>query len=212
MNMNAIIPAILVHDEAAFRDRLRLAERLAPVIQIDVMDGAFVPNRTWYDPVVLRSIETPAAFELHLMVEDPDPLVRAACDLPTVRRIVWHVESMGDHRELLTLCRSNGREGGLALSPKTPTDVLAPYVGRMDEILVLGVEPGFSGQRLIPDTLEKTRSIHDAWPDIPVAFDGGVTAASIPALREAGVTRFCAASALFDAPDIEAAFRALANA
>lgn len=210
--MNTVVPAILVHDEAAFRDRLRLVERLAPVIQIDVMDGAFVPNRTWYDPGVLRSIDTPASFELHLMVEDPDPVVRDACGIPSVRRVVWHVESMGDHRELLNLCRSNGREGGLAISPKSPQDVLAPYVGRMDEILVLGVEPGFSGQKLIPDTVEKVRAIHAAWPDIPIAFDGGVTASSIPMLREAGVSRFCAASALFDATDIEAAFGDLAKA
>jgi ribulose-phosphate 3-epimerase len=207
--MNQIIPAILVHDEAAFVERLRIVEELAPIVQIDVMDGKFVPNVTWCGLEALKTIETKTTYELHLMVEDPDPVIREAVLVPKVARIVWHVESMGDHRELLAFCSSHGKEAGLALSPDTPADTLKAYEGRMDEILILGVKPGFSGQKLIFAAVEKARQLRVLHPDVPLAFDGGVTAETIPALRETGVTRFCAASAIFDTSDPKAAFRLL---
>ena len=69
--MNQLIPALLVHDEKTFRDRVSLMETDFPILQIDVMDGAFVPNRTWFDVNVLRRLKTSAKFELHLMVMDP---------------------------------------------------------------------------------------------------------------------------------------------
>lgn len=209
--MNSVIPAILAKDEQAFRARLKLVEGLAPIVQIDVMDGKFVPNVTWCDLEALKTIETKATYELHLMVEDPEPVIRAAVTVPNVARIVWHVESMGDHRELLALCRSHDREAGLAISPDTPADNLKPYDGRMDEILILGVKPGFSGQAIIPSTIGKARELHTLFPTVPLGFDGGVTADAIPALRDAGVTRFCVASAIFDATDPEAAFDHLQN-
>ena len=210
--MNPIIPAILVKDEADFVEKLRIVEALAPIVQVDVMDGKFVPNVTWCDLAALKTLQTKTTYELHLMVEDPEPLIREAIMVPNVARIVWHVESMGDHRELLSLCRSYSKEGGLAISPDTPADNLKPYDGRMDEVLILGVKPGFSGQAIIPSTIGKARELHTLFPTVPLAFDGGVTADAIPALREAGVTRFCVASAIFDAKDPEAAFDLLQNA
>lgn len=207
--MNTIIPAILVHDEASFRDRLAQIDGLAPEIQIDVMDGKFVPNKTWCDLKALAHIASTSAFELHLMVEDPEPWIHAAVDVPSVKRLVWHVEGMGDHRELVELCQDYEKEAGLAISPKTPIEILRPYVRGLSEILVLGVEPGFSGQGILPGTIDKARTIHAEWPAIPLAWDGGVTPDSLLKIRDAGVTRFCAASAIFDAPDPAVALEGL---
>ncbi|MFH1620564.1 MAG: hypothetical protein ABIB04_00590 [Patescibacteria group bacterium] len=209
--MSQIIPAILVKDQAAFMDRLHLVENLVPLIQIDVMDGKFVPNTSWCDLGVIKDLDTSTAFELHLMVEDPEIIIRECENIPKVKRLVWHLESMGDHRELLNLVHSFGREAGLAISPKTPVDSLQPYTGRMDEILVLGVEPGFSGQGLIPETIVKTKQIHERWNDLVIAFDGGVNLANIEDLKQAGVTRFCVASAVFGNQDIETALKELQN-
>ena len=156
--MNPIIPAILVKDEADFVEKLRIVEALAPIVQVDVMDGKFVLNVTWCDLAALKTLQTKTTYELHLMVEDPEPLIREAIMVPNVARIVWHVES------------------------------------------------------IIPSTIGKARELHTLFPTVPLAFDGGVTADAIPALREAGVTRFCVASAIFDAKDPEAAFDLLQNA
>lgn len=197
--MNELIPAILVQDERAFRERLALVERDFPVVQIDVMDGAFVPNRTWFDADVLRGIATPTRFELHLMVQDPKRIVDEVRDIETVVRAIWHVETPVDHEALIEHCHALGKKAGLAISPKTPIDALAPYADTVDEILVMGAEPGFSGQTLNPQTIERARQIHERWPTVAVGFDINVNAETIPRLKDAGVSRFCAASAIFNA-------------
>lgn len=210
--MNDILPAILVKGEKAFRERLHVAEPLAPVLQIDVMDGHFVPNASWYDPTVIKTIQTPSAFELHLMVSDPTAYIGASQGILTIKRIVWHIEVAIGHDILINWCHKMNVEAGLAISPETPVGRLAPFAATVDEILVLGVKPGFSGQSLIPNTVEKAREIHERWPNIPLAFDGGVNEDTIPLLRTAGVTRFCAASAVFDAKDPRKAFVKLREA
>ena len=207
--MTSIIPAILAHDEDAFLSRLRVAETFATDIQIDAMDGFFTPNESWFDASAVGGMETEAQFELHLMVEEPRKWIDGAKDVASIKRIVWHVEAETDHASLIALCAANGVEAGLAISPETPEETLAPYADKVQEILVLGVRPGFSGQALIPDTIEKARRIHARWPNVPLAFDGGVSATSIPGLRDAGVTRFVAASAIFDAKDPKVAFEEL---
>ncbi len=209
--MNDIIPAILAKDQQTFFDRLRIIEKLAPLVQIDVMDGKFVPDRSWCDLDVLKTLATPTSFELHLMVDDPEEYIRRFVEILSIKRLIWHVEAMGDHRELLRLCRSLDRESGLAISPKTPINSLIPYIGRLDEILVLGVEPGMSGQKLIPETVEKAQQISSRWPDILLAFDGGVDLANIKDLKQAGVTRFCVASAIFGAENTETALQKMQN-
>jgi ribulose-phosphate 3-epimerase len=210
--MNQIIPAFLVQDEASFRERLAIVDGLADEIQIDVMDGKFVANKTWCDLKALAHIESKSTFELHLMVEDPEPWIHAAVDVPSIKRVVWHVEAMGDHRELVELCQDYEKEAGLAISPKTPIDILRPYVFGLSEILILGVEPGFSGQAVLPGTIEKARAIHAEWPTITLAWDGGLTEQNIERIRDAGITRFCAASAIFDATDPAVALEQLRRA
>lgn len=208
--MNELIPAILTHDEAAFRERLALIEGAAQTVQIDVMDGAFVPNRTWFDADVLHGLSTPVHFELHLMVQDPGRYVQETCTVAdTISRFIWHVEARTDHAALIAQCHSCGKEAGLAINPQTPIDTLAPYVNDLDEILVMGAEPGFSGQTLQPQTIDKAREIHARWPSIPIGFDISVNANTIPMLKEAGVSRFCAAGAIWKAEDPTAEVRRL---
>lgn len=200
--MNELIPAILVQDEATFRERLALVEGVVQTVQLDVMDGAFVPNRTWFDAEVLHNISTPVHFELHLMVQNPVRYVQETCTVAdTVSRFIWHVEAPTDHAALMAQCHSCGKQVGLAINPKTPIDMLAPYVDELDEILVMGAEPGFSGQALQPATVEKAREIHSRWPSIPIGFDISVNEQTIPMLLDAGVSRFCAAGAIWKAKD-----------
>lgn len=207
--MTELVPAILAKDEATFRSRLAIAETLAPVIQIDVMDGHFVQNATWYDPTVIKTIKTPAHFELHLMVSDPTAYIGASEHLTNLARILWHIEIPIAHDVLINWCRKMNIEPGLAISPETPVNRLAPFAEQIEEILVLGVNPGFSGQEFQLHTTHKVREICERWPKVVVGFDGGVNAKTIPLLREVGVTRFCVASAIFEAKDPFQAFQEL---
>lgn len=210
--MNDIIPAILAHSETDLRERLAIAETFAPVVQIDVADGHFVPDATWFDPNVIGKIKTKTKFELHLMVSDPTAYIGMAQSLKNITRIIWHIEVAIGHDVLINWCKKLKIGSGLAISPETPVGRLAPFAETANEILVLGVNPGRSGQAFIERTVDTAREIHDRWPKTIIGFDGGVSAKTIPRLRDAGVTRFCAASAIFDAKDPQTAFEKLRSA
>ena len=210
--MNEILPAILAQDEKTFRQQVKLVETIVPTVHIDIMDGAFVPNTTWNDFAAMAKMDTPLAFEFHLMVEDPEPYIRKIVDMKCARRVLWHVESMGDHRELLNMSHGHLKEAGLAIIPKTPLHILDAYAGRMDEILVMGNEPGFSGKPIDPSAIERARQLHSKQPEIILGWDIGVNTNSIPLIRSAGITRFCAASAIFNAKNPRTAIAQLQSA
>ncbi|MEK7473644.1 MAG: hypothetical protein AAB668_02890 [Patescibacteria group bacterium] len=192
--MPELIPALLVQDAAEFRTRLDFVEGVARCVQLDCMDGHFVSSRTWYEA---GAVDTSLEIELHLMVSDPLAVIRAWKRIPQVVRAFWHLEAPIDHQKIIDECRTLGWECGLAISPDTSAERLAPYAEITDAVLVLGVTPGWSGQKLIPSTLEKVKQIKERWPALVVGFDGGVTRGTIPDLLAAGVDRVCAASAIF---------------
>ncbi|MFA5935632.1 MAG: hypothetical protein WC787_02155 [Patescibacteria group bacterium] len=202
--MSELIPAILVQDEATFHTQLNLVQDLVPVVHIDVMDGAFVPNRCWFDANVIAKLETPVRFELHLMVKDPGRVIEEIQGIEKVIRAIWHLEATVDHAALIMRVHELKKEAGIAINPKTPVDALAPHAEHLNEILLMGAEPGFSGQTLEPHTIEKAWDIHGRWPQMPLGFDINVNADTIPKLKAAGVSRFCAASAIFGAKDPKA--------
>jgi ribulose-phosphate 3-epimerase len=199
--MSELIPAILVQDEASFRERVSLVEGLVTTVHLDVMDGAFVPNRTWFDAKILAALHTPVRFELHLMVNDPKRVIEECRMIEHVTRYLWHLEVPLNHADLIRTAHEAHKEAGLAVNPKTPVDTLTPCASLLDEILVMGAEPGFSGQTLQPHTIEKARDIHGRWPNVPLGFDINVNAETIPTLRAAGVSRFCSGGAIYHAAD-----------
>ncbi len=143
------------------------------------------------------------------MVSDPTAYIGASEGMKNIARIIWHIEVAIGHDVLINWCHKMKIEAGLAISPETPMNRLAPFAEMADEILVMGVNPGFSGQQLQPHAIEKVKEIHERWPKVAIGFDGGVTVKTIQQLRDAGVTRFCAASAIFDAKEPKKAFAAL---
>ena len=209
--MPNLIPAILASDEETFRERLKLVEKNFPLIQIDVMDGKFVPNKTWFDAEAWQELETPAEFELHLMVLNPPYYIEGTQEIKKIVRYLWHVEAKTNHLALIGNCHDLHKQAGLAISPKTPVDELAPYADLIDEILVMGAEPGASGQKLQPESIERVREIHKRWPNLPIGFDINVNAQTIPELKAAGVSRFCSDSAIFNAKNPLKAATGLVN-
>lgn len=204
--MPELIPAILVKDAEKFRERLALMEGLVGTVQLDCMDGNFVENRSWYEP---GPLDSDLEIELHLMVSDPLAVIEDWKRVKNVIRAIWHVEIPVDHEKIITRCRELGWECGLAISPETPFMRLSAFAELVDEVLVLGVNPGWSGQALIPSTLDKVGAIKKTWPDLDIGFDGGITQDNLKEIITHPIDRVCVASAIFKNDNPRAAARAI---
>lgn len=207
-----VIPAILAQSAKEFRAKLTIAERLAPLVHIDVMDGRFVPNRAWANPRVIARMRTRARFEVHCMVREPARVVAAWGRVPRVERIIVHAEATHDLLQVLATIRAMGKEAGLAVNPSTPLARVHPFLRDVDAVLVMANEPGFSGKPFRPATLTRIRALRRTYPRLPIGADIGVNATTAPLLRHAGATHIAAASAIFGAPDPAAAYRDIRRA
>lgn len=195
-----LIPAILSKSASDAKAKFAACTDLVSWVQIDVMDGKFVKNKTWYTAETVKRWNVKPSIELHLMVKDPLSIMKAWKSVKRFKRALWHVESGADHTEILNWCKKNHIQGGLAISPETRLDTLKPYLSHpaFSRALILGVTPGWSGQTLKPSTYKKAKRLRELQPQLPIAFDGGVSAKNIPTLARNGVTAFCAASAIFE--------------
>lgn len=209
--MTEIIPVILVKTEAEAEARIRAVEKHADWMQIDVVDGKFAPNVTWGDPLFIQRLDTSLHFEIDLMVANPEVAVRQwIAAAPKVGRIYFHYETAGNKSNtLIDLLKAAGIEAGMSLNPKTSREVLYPFAQRLDAVLFLGVEPGFSGASFQEEVIEKVRVFHQKFPRLPITVDGGVRVGTARKLAQAGAARLAASTAIFGAPDPLAALEAL---
>ncbi len=202
--MYKISPSILSADFANLgRDILRAVEGGVDYIHIDVMDGHFVPNISVGLPVVssVRKI-TDIPLDVHLMIEYPDKyaarFIEAGADILT-----FHIEAQNDLgiAETLRLIRSLGARPGLTIKPGTPVEALREYLHLCDMVLIMTVEPGFGGQKFIPETMEKitaTRKlIEELNPSCELEIDGGVGAQNLTETVAAGANVIVMGSAVF---------------
>ncbi|MDQ3876629.1 MAG: ribulose-phosphate 3-epimerase [Actinomycetota bacterium] len=212
-----IEPSIYAADFSRLGAELgRLLDVGVRIFQFDVGDGHFVPAITM-GPVVLESIsplcrERGAILDVHLMIEEPERQLEAfagaGADSVTV-----HVEAVDDPGRAIALARGLGLAAGIAFSPETPVEAAARASRGADVVLCMGVPPGYSGQRFIPETLERVRRLRELLPgDVHVQVDGGVGPENVRELRDAGADLFVAGSAVFAEADPPEAYRRLAAA
>lgn len=185
----------------------------ADLLHFDVMDGVFVPNLT-FGPVLCQAVRriTRLPLDVHLMVADPTPLlqpfVTAGAD-----RVSVHVEATPHLHRVLGAIRALGARPGVAINPLTPNAAVEQAWPFVDFILVMTVNPGFGGQRFIPEMLSKLAVLRqtrdDRWPAVELAIDGGVDAEVAPALIANGADVLIAGTSVFAATDRAAAIRAL---
>ncbi len=212
-----LAPSILACDLGRLAEEIRAVERGgAGMIHVDVMDGRFVPNIT-LGPVVVAACRRATALPLdvHLMIEDAERYLDAFVDAGATS-ISVHVEALTHLQRAVAHLRGRGIAPGVALNPATPIATLQEILPELDYVLVMSVNPGFAGQKLLPPALDKLRRLREEARarglKLRLQLDGGVNPANIKSVLEAGAEIVVVGAAAFAAGDPEQAVRGLIGA
>ncbi|MDX2437950.1 MAG: ribulose-phosphate 3-epimerase [Acidobacteriota bacterium] len=207
-----LAPSLLSADFSRLADEIEdVAQAGADSLHLDLMDGHFVPNLT-FGPLVVASLagKCPIPLDAHLMVTDPDALFN---DLAAahVARIAVHVEACTHLQRTLQTIRDAGLESGVAINPATPLGVLEEVFDWVDFVLIMSVNPGFGGQKFLPQSVDKIRRLRAMAGDrtLDISVDGGVDLSNAGLLAAAGATTLIAGSAVFGFDDRAAALARL---
>ena len=212
--MVKISPSVLAADFTRLGEELMDIERAgADMVHLDVMDGKFVTNISFGLPVIeaLRK-KSGMVFDVHLMIDSPevyiDRFIDAGADIVT-----FHTEATSDIDAALDIIKKRGKKAAVSVKPNTPIETVYPYLEKCDMVLVMTVEPGYGGQALIPQTLEKVRKLKaevDARGlDVDIQVDGGIKPENAKEAISAGANILVAGSSVFKASDRKAAIDAL---
>ncbi len=219
--MHEIIPTILVESEVEFERRLRLVEKEIETIQVDVLDGTMFGHMSYHDARTIGAMKTNAVFELHLMVENPLAIAeRWKEHVPTFKRAIFHAELDRSHEPIIKRLKELEIEVGMGLNPETPINEAHHDLASLDELLLMTVHPGASGQGLgdpahglaAEELFDKIAHIHKKYPNLILGADGGIDLSTIARFKNAGISRFCVGSAIFDTDEPLAIIHSLKRA
>lgn len=199
---NILAPSILAADFKELGQAIKtIEENGAEYLHYDVMDGIFVPSISFGMPVLasIRSC-TKQVMDVHLMITEPIRYIKefkeAGADLITI-----HLEACEDVAATIKAIREAGLQVGLSIKPATEAEAIRPYLDQIDMILVMSVEPGFGGQKFIPESLEKIRAlramVEEAGVNVDIEVDGGIYQANVKEVLDAGANIIVSGSGVF---------------
>lgn len=216
MSQRILSPSILAADFARLGEQIKEADEAgAQYLHIDVMDGVFVPSISFGMPVIktIRKVTT-RVFDVHLMIVEPERYVKEfkECGADS---ITFHLEATENADETIELIRNLGCRVGMSIKPKTPVEAVRKYLSKLDMLLVMTVEPGFGGQKYIPESTERIRQARkmadERGLDLDIQVDGGITVENAKVVLEAGANVIVAGSAVFGGDITENVKRYLAQ-
>ena len=206
-----VAPSILSADFTRLADEIQVVKSAGlAIVHLDIMDGHFVPNITIGPPVVAKIRQcTDRVLDCHLMITDPaqylEPFMDAGAD-----HITFHVETTDRPQQLIEQIQDRGLTAGVCIKPKTPVDAIRELLPLCDMVLVMTVEPGFGGQKLIPETLDKIAHVRDlGGANLRIQVDGGIYPHTAGSVVEKGADTLVAGNAIFGQQDRPAAIQAI---
>lgn len=192
-----IIPAIIAGSQEEFDEVLDRVLSVTDTFQLDVMDGKFVPNHSLDFDLCLP--ETIAHFEAHLMVDEPFEWIRE--NIRKVDTVLAPIETCTNPEETIDYVKENNRRVGFVLNPETPLTKITPFLGRLDQVLIMTVNPGAYGAPFLHDVLPKITELRMMQPGLDIEVDGGITPDTINLVHDAGANMFVSGSYIVKSDD-----------
>ena len=200
--MNILSSSILSADFTRLGSQIEEVDKAGThYIHIDVMDGMFVPSISYGMPIVksIRGI-TDKLFDVHLMIVDPIRYIKNFVDVGA-DSVTFHQEATDDPMAVIDEIHKYGKKAGIAIKPATPIDAIVPYLEKVEMVLVMTVEPGFGGQQLIPESLDKVRELRKLIDkkgiDVDIQVHGGIYIDNVEEILEAGANVIVSGSGIF---------------
>ncbi len=209
MENKKIVPALLTDKRNKLIEMLEVCSGFCDFVQIDIMDGIFVPSSS-LALKELKGVKCPVSAEAHLMVVEPLDWLEVFKSMGA-EKIIYHFEIKKDHSALISEIKRNGFRAGIAVNPDTAIGDFEYLLEKVDSVLFMSVNPGFYGAAFIPKVLEKIKKFKTKYPHCLTGIDGGIKLSNIRAVMSSGVDYICVGSAILNSPDPKASYQELVN-